>query len=164
MRKLVVSSFALAATALVASTTLAAPLTFRANLSGDQEVPTVDTTTTGTVFVSFDRDLDAARVDLRVRSGNGITQAHFHCAKAGVNGAVIVFLFGPVDPGISVNGQLATTTVRNEDIMPVDDEDVCGSPVNNVASLYQAILEGRIYANVHSEENPAGVVRGQLFP
>ncbi|MEW6272744.1 MAG: CHRD domain-containing protein [Thermodesulfobacteriota bacterium] len=164
MRKLIVSFFVLGATVVAAGGALAAPLVFRASLSGDQEVPTVDTSTGGTIFVSFDRDLDQLRFDLRVRSGNGITQAHFHCAKAGVNGAITVFLFGPVDPGISVNGQLASGTVRNEDIMPIDDEDVCGSPVNNVASLYQAMLEGRIYANVHSEENPGGVVRGQLFP
>ncbi|HEY8514891.1 MAG TPA: CHRD domain-containing protein [Candidatus Binatia bacterium] len=163
MRQLVVSLF-VGATVLAAGPALGAPLVFRAHLSGDQEVPPVDTTTNGTIFVNFDRDLSKARFDLRVRSGQGITMAHFHCAKAGINGPITVFLFGPVNPGIDVNGQLSTGTITNDDIIPIDDEEVCGSPINNVASLYQAILEGRVYANVHSEDHPAGVIRSQLFP
>ena len=36
--------------------------------------------------------------------------------------------------------------------------------INNIASLYAAILVGKIYLNVHSEANPGGEVRGQIFP
>jgi len=164
MRKLIGSFLALGVSLSLAGAALAAPLTLRTTLTGDQEVPTVDTNTNGTVSISFDPGLTLARFDVRVRNGVEITQAHFHCAKAGVNGAVIVFLFGPADPPVDVQGKLASGTLRNEDIMPVDDEDVCGSPINNIASLYQAMLEGRIYANVHSSENPGGEVRGQMLP
>ena len=36
--------------------------------------------------------------------------------------------------------------------------------VRNIASLTAAAFEGLVYANVHTVENPAGEVRGQLIP
>jgi hypothetical protein len=35
-------------------------------------------------------------------------------------------------------------------------------PVNNIASLFLAMRDGLIYANVHTLTNPAGEVRSQL--
>ena len=45
-----------------------------------------------------------------------------------------------------------------------DPNNACGIPVNNIASLYEAILQRRIYLNVHSVANGGGETRGQLFP
>jgi len=154
----------LAALVLMASAAAdAAPRTLRTSLAGDQEVPPVETGASGTLNVTFDPDLSKARYDLRVRSGVGITQAHLHCAAAGVNGPVVAFLFGPADPPVDGNGRLASGTLTNADVIETEGEP-CGRTINNLASLYAAMLDGLIYANVHSEENPAGVVRGQIFP
>jgi len=163
MGKLLVSALALGLTSLVATAATAAPLNFRATLTGEQEVPPVDTTTRGTATFRADPGLTQLRFDLRVTGGAAITQAHLHCAGAGVNGPVIAFLFGPADPAVNVSGQLASGRLDNDDIIATEGEP-CGNPINNVASLYAAILEGRVYVNVHSEANPAGVVRAQLFP
>jgi hypothetical protein len=141
----------------------AAPLTFRATLTGEQEVPAVDEPTRGTATFRFDPGLREMRYDVRVATGVGVTQAHLHCAAAGVNGPVVVFLFGPDNAGVDVSGQLASGTIKNEDIIATEGEP-CGKTLNNVASLYDAILEGRVYANVHSTDHPGGVVRAQLFP
>lgn len=163
MRKLIGSSLALGISLAVAAVASAAPLNFRATLTGEQEVPAVDTTARGTATFRFDPGLKEMRYEVRVTNGVGITQAHLHCAKSGVNGPVVVFLFGPEDPGVDVNGKLSSGTVENSDLIETSGEP-CGAELNNVASLYQAILDGRVYVNVHSEANPAGEVRSQLFP
>lgn len=149
---------------------------FVANLSGAQEVvgeppflapqPGVETDTTGRFNVTFDRALTKAQFRLRVNQGVGITQAHLHCAPAGVNGPVLVFLFGLVpDPGVDVNGRLSEGELTNDDFQAgVDCTATCGKTVNNIASLRAAILDGCIYANVHSVANPGGEVRGQVRP
>jgi hypothetical protein len=135
---------------------------FVAALSGDQEVTAppggVDTDTTGHIRLNFDGGLTKARYVLRVFDGLAITQAHLHCARAGENGSVVAFLFGPEPGGIDVDGLLERGTLTNDDIIPG-----CDPIINNIASLLAAVLEGRIYVNVHSEVNPAGEVRGQIL-
>ncbi|WP_139218557.1 CHRD domain-containing protein [Nitrosomonas aestuarii] len=58
--------------------------------SGAQEVTNpaggVVTDTTGAITVEFDKALTKVQFRIAVRNGTGITQAHFHCAPAGVNG------------------------------------------------------------------------------
>jgi hypothetical protein len=163
MTKLLGSVVTFGLATCVAGHVLAAPVSFRATLTGDQEVPAVETTTRGTASFRVTPGLSELRYELRVTNGVGITQAHLHCAPAGVNGPVVAFLFGPENPGINVSGKLAAGTIENADVMATDGEP-CGATINNVASLYAAILEGRIYVNVHSTDNPAGEVRSQLFP
>lgn len=89
--------------------------------------------------------------------------AHFHCGRAGENGPVVVDLFGPVDAGVDVDGELAEGTVTIADFRVVDCVSVIGRPVNNIASLAFAARDGLIYANVHSLANTGGEVRGQLL-
>ena len=36
--------------------------------------------------------------------------------------------------------------------------------VNNIASLYQAVRDGRVYLDVHSVDFPNSEIRGQIFP
>lgn len=145
-------------------------LKFEGDLSGAQEVTTppggVVTDTTGTVEVEFDKALTKAQFRLAVRSGTGIIQAHFHCASAGVNGPVVAFLFGPVDPPVDVGEGSVEGTLDNSDIIaPATPEaiEACGVPLNNIASLAFAMRAGKIYANVHSTAFPAGVSRGQVL-
>jgi hypothetical protein len=163
MPRLLSSVVSLGLATMLAGHGFAAPLVFRATLTGDQEVPPVDTSARGTGSFRATPGLDELRFDLRVTSGVGVTMAHLHCAPAGVNGPIVAFLFGPADPPVDVSGKLASGTITNADILPTDGEP-CGATINNVASLYAAILEGRVYANVHTTDNPAGEVRAQLFP
>ncbi len=142
-------------------------LKFEAGLSGAQEVtdPTggVVTDTTGTIEVEFDKALTNVKFRIDVSNGIGITQAHFHCASAGVNGPVVAFLFGPVDPPVDVGDGSIEVTLDNSDIISPDTIEACDVPLNNIASLAFAMRAGKIYANVHSTAFPAGVIRGQLL-
>lgn len=149
---------------------------FVANLSGAQEVlgeppflapqPGVTTDSTGRFRISFNPALTKAQFRLRVNQGVDITQAHLHCAPAGVNGNIGVFLFDLVpDPGVDVNGLLSEGELTNANFEEgVDCTATCGKTVNNIASLRAAILDGCIYANVHSVANRGGEIRGQVRP
>ena len=131
-------------------------LTFEAELSGDQEVPPVDTDTTGGFRIDFNDDLTAASYRLEVRDGVRISQAHIHCAPAGTNGPVVVFLAGFIAEGLDVDGRwIDNVTITDANII----NDACGA---TLAELAMAMLAGDTYVNVHSVAHPGGEVRGQL--
>jgi hypothetical protein len=149
-------------------------LVFVANLSGAQEVtgeppflapqPGVSTDTTGRFRIRFNAALTEADFRLTVDGGVGIIVAHLHCAPAGANGPPMVFLFGPAAP-VDIDGLLSEGELTNDSFEAgVDCTPTCGKTVNNIASLQAAILDGCIYANVHSVVNTGGEVRGQVRP
>lgn len=109
------------------------------------------------------RASQSAHFRLVVRDGVDVTQAHLHCARAGINGPIVSFLFPlQLDPGVDVDGLLAEGTLDNENILAKTAEE-CGVVINNIASLLGAMLDGIIYANVHTVTNRGGEVRGQFF-
>ena len=162
MNKKLYLSMGLLASTLVGAEAVADHLSFSTELSGAQEVPGVITSTGGSATFNFNSALSEVSFDLRA-FGSGITQAHLHCAPAGVNGPIVVFLFGPADPGENLIGTPIKGTIINDDIIPTEDNPSCGRIINNVASLFAAMRAGEIYVNVHSIANPSGVVRGQVF-
>ncbi len=158
---LMLGLLAVSSTAYAGST-----LEFEAVLSGAQEVPEVVTDTTGEIKVKFNEALSEAEFRLVVRDGVAVTQAHFHCGRPGLNGPVVIFLFGFVPAGVDVDGKLAEGTLTNAGFLPagaVACPGLIGRPVNNIASLAFAMRDGLIYANVHTTAHPGGEVRGQLL-
>ena len=163
--------------ALTAVTDASNRLRFEALLTGDQEVveplsitpppsPGLETLTTANLTIEFDEGLTQAVFTLDVLDAVGVTQAHFHCGRPGANGPVMVFLFPvggpPPGPGVDVDGPLSNGTLTNANFRPADCLTTIGRPVNNIASLFFAMRDGLIYANVHTLANPAGEVRSQL--
>lgn len=136
-------------------------LEFEAELSGDQEVPTVVTVTRGSFDLEFDEAFTRADFRLEVFDGDDVVQAHLHCNRAGQNGPVIAFLYGP-GPVVDVDGELSQGTLTNASFTGADCVPTIGRPVNNIASLAFAARDGLIYANVHTVAHPAGEIRGQL--
>jgi hypothetical protein len=134
--------------------------TYEADLSGEEEVPPVDADTTGFIEAEFDEELSSVDYDLDVFDGEAIVAAHFHCAPEGENGPVIAFLFGPESDGVDVDGGLASGTIVDDDLLEAGMD--CPTPISDVESLETAMAEGDIYTNVHSEEFPDGVARGQM--
>ncbi len=133
---------------------------FKARLTGDQEVPAVETGTTGRFEILVNKDATAGEYTLRVDSGVRITQSHFHCAPAGVNGPIIVFLAGFRPEGWDVDGKwVSNATITDDNV--ILKTTPCGATL--AAILEQARL-GNVYVNVHSVAHPGGVVRGQLEP
>ncbi len=148
------------ATALFGFSTgaLAAPL-FEESLSGAQEVPPVESAGTGQFALEFSDDLSQAQYRLQAAgTTTAFVGAHLHCAGAGENGPIVVELTLPTEAGV-------TGTITNADIIPPGPEETtCGRVINNLASLLAAIRDDAIYVNVHTEANPPGELRAQIFP
>ena len=114
-----------------------------AALSGDQEVPSVATDAAGTAFIDLVATKDETTLfyNIIVTGLSGpITGAHFHGpAPAGSNAGVI---FDITD---SFHGSLAFGEWRG-----LTHEQV------------EALVDGLIYLNIHTEANPPGEIRGQV--
>jgi hypothetical protein len=133
---------------------------FITHLSGDEEVPPVDTLAQGqAIFHLSDSEL---LYKLIVANIEGVTQAHIHCGAEGVNGPVVVFLFGLNPGGVDANGVLAQGALTNADIIPRPDSAACPGGVANFDQLIAKMRSGETYANVHTSTNPGGEIRGQI--
>jgi len=140
----------------------------KATLLSAQEVtePQNSTLAGGEVTLEFDAGLTQAAVTLTLESdAAAATAAHFHCGRAGTDGSVAVGLIGP---GLCAAAQLATgaltCALTNTDFSePAGCEGVIDRPINNIASLFFALRDGLVYANIHASTNTSGEIRGQLI-
>ena len=128
---------------------------FDARLTGDQEVPAVDTRTHGRARVRFNRDCTRAQVRVRLQNAERVTQAHLHCAPRGENGPVVAFIAGFHDAGWDVNGDFVTVILTDANVV----NDACGPDLRGLA---RAMKDGDVYLNVHTVGTPSGEVRGQF--
>jgi len=115
---------------------------FDATLTGDQEVPAVDTEGTGTGDFMLDEQSGVMSYSVMFAGLSGpVTAAHFHEAPPGENGGIIIDLTG--------------------DFTGDDDGFVQGTATFTEAQI-AALGDGNVYINLHTEENPGGEIRGQL--
>ena len=108
-------------------------------LSGDQEVPPVKTSASGSAsfVISADKSV-SGRV---ATSGVEATAAHIHEGAKGANGPVIVPLTKNADGSWTPAAGAKLTDAQ-----------------------YASYLAGNLYVNVHSAANKGGEIRGQLIP
>lgn len=168
MRRLSAVFLSALAALVLAGGALAAPpaaTNFVSPLTGDEEVPAVDTDATGNAVYKLDEAAGELHFKLIVANIEDVTQAHIHCGAAGVNGPVVVFLFPdapPPDPGVTVNGILAQGTRTNADVIPRPDSPQCPGGVSNFDDVIAKMRGGDAYTNVHTVANPGGEIRGQI--
>jgi hypothetical protein len=139
---------------------------FFAKLTGDQEVAAGHPTAKGRFRIKFDKDFTEGRFHLRVDDLDGVTRAHLHCNIAGLNGDIFVHLIGdmplfgagPDRTPQNVDGKwLSHTSLTNESFSNTGTE--CGDTLAELAAAAEA---GKVYVNVHTNDFPAGAIRGQL--
>ncbi len=126
--------------------------TFGATLSGDNEVPPVDTTATGTGSVAPTGV--SAIYSLSVTGGTQeFTMGHFHLAPEGENGPVVATIFmdteNPVELVAVQSAELTAASLQ-------------GSLEGNFGGFLTALATEQLYFNVHSVEFGPGEVRGQI--
>ncbi len=130
---------------------------FFAKLSGAEEVPPVRTDAFGLAKFKVSRNERKIGFRLTVENLSNFTQAHIHIGRRGVNGPVVVFLFGPVDPDISVNIGVVEGVITVKDLVgPLQ-----GKPLS---ALIDLMREGVKYVNAYTAQNPDGEIRGQIKP
>ena len=130
----------------------AQPSNFRAHLSGDNEVPAVETNATGQAIFKFSND--ELQFKLIVANVHDVFAAHIHCGVVGVNGPVGVTLFaGDLSGRFSGILNQGTISAPNEG-------NACAW--EDLGDVIDAIDSGGAYVNVHTDANPGGEIRGQV--
>jgi len=110
-------------------------------LTGNQEVPSLLNAGKGTGSYTLTRGGLGFNIAVNGLSGP-ITAAHFHIGDVGKAGPIVFDIMS------SVSGNNIVGYWR---------------PVVTIDSLFNALLTGRIYVNVHTAANPGGEIRGQVF-
>ena len=159
MRRLTHLFLALAAVALVAApATAQAKRTYTAQLTGREEVPMRDTRATGHVNFKLNKEGTELEYKLVVANIDNVVGAHIHLGARGVNGGVIVTLFGPAEPGGGKqNGVLAEGTITAANLTG----DLAGRTLLDLIAAFDA---GNAYVNVHTDDGQAGSGRAGDIP
>lgn len=134
--------------------------TFTAHLSSDNELPlgTVESGGQGQAIFKLSEDGTSLDYKLIVANIENVLQAHIHCGSATENGSVIVFLFGLVPEGVTVNGVLAEGTITQANLrMGASCPDL-----DTFEELLERLRNGTAYVNVHTSRRPGGEIRGQI--
>jgi hypothetical protein len=120
-----------------------------------QVVPGINTGAFGDAVVIV--NMTARTVTYTVNVFNlpsGVTASHIHAGAAGTAGPVVVN-FAP--PLTASNDFTYTGTVKDTEFLLRPDQGI-----RSADDMFQAILGGNSYVNVHSSVNPGGEIRGQL--
>lgn len=151
----------LAAVALVgfaAAPASAQQYTLTATLSGSGETPAPGLNTGAFGSATVVVDLSARTVTYTVQVFNlpsGVTASHIHVGSAGTAGPVVVNFAPPT----SASNDFTFTGVVLDTAFALNPN----LGIRSADDMFQAILGGNSYVNVHSTVNPGGEVRGQLI-
>ena len=110
------------------------------NLSGEEEVPSVMTSTTGVAILRLTADgMLRSRINISaLESGDELLFAHIHSGARGQNGGVFLGIAG------------SKADFGKEMVFQLTPEQV------------ETLKNAPLYVNVHSMKYPSGVVRGQI--
>jgi hypothetical protein len=108
-------------------------------LSGNQEIPPVATSASGTATITVNADRSV--IGNATITGMSVTVAHIHEAAAGTNGSIVVPLIRTADNVWSVPSGARLTDAQ-----------------------YESYKAGNLYINIHSEAHRSGEIRGQIKP
>jgi hypothetical protein len=129
---------------------------FTAKMTGKDEVPPHDTKATGNAEFTLGADGKTMSYKVDVMNIDKVTMAHIHQGKVGENGPPMVWLFNSSsNPTGPMNGKLSEGKITSNDLVgPLKGKQI--------SDLVKLINDGNAYANVHTEPNPKGEIRGQI--
>lgn len=111
-------------------------------LSGDQEVPAVDSAASGTAFLTHDTAGGLTTINVNTRNLPDANAAHLHGAFGGLN--------GDVEIGLMQDASEPSRWFIEAQALSAAQAD--------------ALAAGATYINVHTPTNPGGEIRGQVIP
>ena len=126
---------------------------FTSYLSGEFEIPPVQTNATGIAI--YENLKDIIEYKINVTNINDVTSVHIHQGNQLENGPILVTLVKNDLPG-TISGILVEGNITN---------DILEGPLQNkqLSNLEEIILNGTAYTNIHTELNPSGEIRGQII-
>jgi len=129
---------------------------FTTKMTGKEEVPPHDTKATGNAEFTLSADGKTMSYKVDVMNIDKVTMAHIHQGKVGENGPPVVWLFNSSsNPTGPMNGMLSQGKITSNDLVgPLKGKQM--------SDLVKLINDGQAYANVHTEPNPKGEIRGQI--
>ena len=134
----------------------AAKYPYKAQLSGQDEVPAVETSATGEAEFTLPAN-GTMKYRVNVTGISNASAAHIHMGKAGENGDVIVDLLNAPE---SKDKDTAYGMIFRGNIT----DSILTGPMKGktLDDLTAAIESGDTYVNVHTSEHKDGEIRGQL--
>lgn len=148
--------------ALLPAAASAAVITFGAALTPGQEVPTPNLNVNGGVATPSGNGTGRLDTDTNLFSGtldwtgmtSSVTRGHIHAAPPGAAGPILIGYFdfvAPVNqPGafLPPTGSFALSPIRLTDAQE--------------SALLTGLAAGALYFNIHTTQNPAGEIRGNI--
>jgi hypothetical protein len=128
---------------------------FFAKLRGRNEVPPVRTNARGEASFRLSGDGQRLHFNISLEDIDDVTVAHIHFGPKGVNGPVVVTLFGPLAKAVSVREAELTGVITKDDL----EGPLEGRSLN---ALLKLMKSGNTYVNVHTVRFPDGEIRGQI--
>jgi CHRD domain-containing protein len=169
----VAGSAAVSATAAMAGSSSSSSLPsavsgkhFSAILTGDNEVPPVNTDATGKIKLFANPQQSTLDYQLSISDLNGVVSgAHIHKGSVGTNGPVVATLktgntFAGASASSSGSGGGSTSTSVSGTITSADLKGPLAG--KQITDLIRLIEDGKAYVNVHTHKNSNGEIRGQL--
>ena len=141
---------------------------FKARLSGYNEVPSVSTAAKGVFRARLSQDGQSLRYALSYRSlSPGVRFSHIHLGQSRTNGGIIVYLCQtPAFPDPTMQ---APTCTDGEGHLTgeISADSVIGPAAQGIApgefeELVHALRSGAAYVNLHTNTFPGGELRGQI--
>jgi len=132
---------------------------FHIRLTGDQQVPAVNTTAFGFAEVQFGEDNNTLSFEVVVCNIANVIASHIHVGAAGTNGPVVLPFFGSSTPFNSTRGcdTLAEGTRKSANLVARPE-----AGINTWTDFINALIAGNSYVNVHTTAHTGGEIRGQL--
>ena len=130
---------------------------FTANLTGQDEVPPTNTTSTGTANFVIHSNGKIMSYSVNVNNINKVTMVTINQGKKGENGPVVVTLirFKNLTPSGQINGQLAQGNISSIDLT---------GPLKGmqISDLVKLIQDSNAYVNIQTKQYPNGEIRGPI--
>jgi hypothetical protein len=126
---------------------------FSVDLEGSQEVPPVQSNATGEANIGgYDVASDSLTYDIFATNIQNVTAGHTHLGKEGENGPIVLTFFKYDTPR---SGVLEKGTITADML----EGPLKGKRVSDLALLG---INGSLYINIHTDQNPNGEIRGQV--
>jgi hypothetical protein len=143
-------------TASIVDTAYAVKRIYDAPLSGQNEVPPVESSATG--LAEFTPPVnDTIKYRINITGISGATGAHIYSGQAGDNGEVIADLLtdtsknNDVSYGMTIRGNLSDSSLKG------------AMEGKTLEDLVAAMDSGETYVNIHTAQQPDGEIRGQII-